>query len=520
MNPNGGLMNLSHDIAYRAMDLMSTNVFVADRNLNLIFINKKGLETLKKEEKTLKEGFGISVNELIGINLDIIHKSKKDHVRRILSEKSHFPYRAEIAFGVMILELNINIICDDHGNIDHYVVNWEDIHEKKIFETESIRFKRMVDLASVNIMMADADGKLIYINEASRNSLEKIKHLLPIPIEHAVGQNIDIFHTHKKRTREVFSNPDNLPHRAQIKIGDEIMVLNVNAIYDGSGKFMGPMAIWELITDKVNLIDTLSKSVEEMVKSSDELMNVSNSLSAAVEETSVQANTASVASEEINAGVQSVASNMEEMVSAIKEITKTTNESSSMSNEAMKMAKSTNTIINNLGASSADIGNVIKVISSIAQQTNLLALNATIEAARAGEAGKGFAVVANEVKELAKQTAKATQDITKRIEAIQTDSGSAVKAIGEISTAVEKLNGYAGNIAAAVEEQAATTNEVTRIVNEAAEGVKQINENISQVSQAAASTEKDANRSREAAQKIGKISEEVRKQLDKMSSTK
>jgi methyl-accepting chemotaxis protein len=193
---------------------------------------------------------------------------------------------------------------------------------------------------------------------------------------------------------------------------------------------------------------------------------------------------------------------MEEMVSAIKDITKTTNEASIMTTEAMSRAKNTNAIINKLGDSSIDIGNVIKVISSIAQQTNLLALNATIEAARAGDAGKGFAVVANEVKELANQTAKATSEITKKIETIQADSKSAIDAIGEISIAIEKVHGYNSNIAAAVEEQAATTNDVKRIVSESAIGVTQINENISQVSLAAANTCKDAHKSEDAAKKV------------------
>jgi methyl-accepting chemotaxis protein len=175
----------------------------------------------------------------------------------------------------------------------------------------------------------------------------------------------------------------------------------------------------------------------------------------------------------------------------------------------MRLANNTNQIINKLGESSMDIGNVIKVISSIAQQTNLLALNATIEAARAGEAGKGFAVVANEVKELAKQTATATSDITKKIETIQNDSKSAVSAISEITQAIEKVNGYTSNIAASVEEQAATTNEVTRIVSEAALGVRQINENISQVSAAAASTGEDASASQDAAKIVGKIASEL-----------
>ena len=157
-----------------------------------------------------------------------------------------------------------------------------------------------------------------------------------------------------------------------------------------------------------------------------------------------------------------------------------------MARTTLNRAQLTNQTIMALGTSSQEIGDVIKVISSIAQQTNLLALNATIEAARAGEAGKGFAVVANEVKELAKQTAKATNDITNKIGAIQKDTQSAVSAIGGISEAVEKLNSISSVIAAAVEEQTATTNEVSRVVVQSKKDVESIAKTIRTVSQGAA----------------------------------
>lgn len=173
------------------------------------------------------------------------------------------------------------------------------------------------------------------------------------------------------------------------------------------------------------------------------------------------------------------------------------------------MASDTNKIITQLGQSSLDIGNVIKVISSIAQQTNLLALNATIEAARAGDAGRGFAVVANEVKELAKQTSKATEDITKKIEAIQNDSKNAVTAVSGISTAIEKVNGYTSNIAVAVEEQAATTSEVNRVIAEAAEGVTQITKNIISVTKAAESTGKSAGTANTAASGLTNLAKKL-----------
>lgn len=368
---------------------------------------------------------------------------------------------------------------------------------------------QMVELLPINTMLANKEGILLYMNENSKLTLKTLEQYLPAKVEDLVGKSIDWFHKNPAGPRKIFSDSKNLPHKAIISVGPEKLDLLVSPVFDKKGDFVGPMVTWVLITAKNDLVSSLNRSSEKLSQNSESLMEIANSLSASAEETSAQSNTASAASEEVNSGVQTVASNMEEMVAAIKEITKTTNESSHLSNEAMNMANSTDEIIGKLGESSIDIGNVIKVISSIAQQTNLLALNATIEAARAGEAGKGFAVVANEVKELAKQTATATQDITKRIENIQSDSSQAVEAIGQIKEAIEKINGYAGNIAASVEEQAATTNEVTRIVTESAEGVKQINENIAQVSEAAGNTGRDALKAQDSAKILGEIAQEL-----------
>jgi methyl-accepting chemotaxis protein len=160
---------------------------------------------------------------------------------------------------------------------------------------------------------------------------------------------------------------------------------------------------------------------------------------------------------------------------------------------AVDMAQSTNETMKKLGESSAEIGNVIKVITSIAEQTNLLALNATIEAARAGEAGKGFAVVANEVKELAKQTAKATEEISLKISASQGVTMGAVAAIEEIGAVIHQINDISNSIASAVEEQAVTTNEISRSVTEAAQGIHDITKNIGGVANSARNTTQGAN---------------------------
>jgi methyl-accepting chemotaxis protein len=181
------------------------------------------------------------------------------------------------------------------------------------------------------------------------------------------------------------------------------------------------------------------------------------------------------------------------MQSSIREISKNVNNSAMVAKTAVSAAQSTSEMMKALGESSREIGNVTKVITSIAQQTNLLALNATIEAARAGEAGKGFAVVANEVKELAKQTAKATEEITKKIETIQGDTARTVKAINEISGIIKQVDDISNSIASAIEEQTVTTNEIGRSVSEAAQGVSEIAKNIGGVATSARTTTQGAN---------------------------
>jgi methyl-accepting chemotaxis protein len=182
---------------------------------------------------------------------------------------------------------------------------------------------------------------------------------------------------------------------------------------------------------------------------------------------------------------------------------------------AVRVADTTNATVAKLGESSAEIGKVIKVITSIAQQTNLLALNATIEAARAGEAGKGFAVVANEVKELAKATAKATEDIGQKIEAIQADTKGAVAAIREISGIINQINDIQCTIASAVEEQTATTNEIGRNVSEAAKGSAEIARNITGVAQAAHGTTAGATDTQHAAAELGRMAAELRSLVER-----
>jgi methyl-accepting chemotaxis protein len=491
---------------------MPVNVMLLEPDdLTITYVNKTSKDTLRGLEHLLP----CKVDDLVGQCVDIFHKDPA-HQRRILANPSNLPHQAQIGLGEEILDLLVSAVNDKSGNYIGAMLSWSVITERVKADADNERLREMVDNMPINVMMCDpVDFTITYVNKTSINTLKPLQSLLPCPVDDLLGQCVDIFHKNPAHQRNILSNPGNLPFNANIELGEHTLKLNVAAIVDGSGEYLGPMLSWEVITAQIQLASRVGEVVESVASASSEMQATAESLSSLAEETNSQAAAVASASEQASANVQTVAAASGQLSASIEEISRQVAQASEMASKAVAQADLTNNTMQELDETAQKIGEVVQMINDIAGQTNLLALNATIEAARAGDAGKGFAVVASEVKSLANQTAKATEEISAQITGIQNATSGAVAAIKEISDMIGQINEVASGIASAVEEQTAATTEISRNVEEAARGTQEVSANIANVTEAATETGAAASQVLEASGELSRHGETLRGEIEK-----
>ncbi len=498
------------------LECMPINVMMCDpETFEITYMNATSEETLKQIEHLLP----IKAKDVLGQSIDIFHKNPS-HQRQLLKDPKNLPHNAVIRLGDEYLDLLVSPITDANGRYIGPMLTWNIVTEKVRADADNTRLRQMMDNMPINVMSADKDTlEINYMNQTSLETLRQIEDHLPIKADQISGACIDIFHKHPEHQRKMLADPANLPHSAKIKVGPETLDLRVSAIIHADGSYIGPMVSWSRQTAMVKTIDDFDRNVKniarQVMEAAETMKSSAADLSATAEQSVAKSATVASAAEEATANVKTVAAAAEELSSSIQEISRQVSSSASISQEAVAAADKTNETVQSLAEASGKIGDVISLINDIAGQTNLLALNATIEAARAGEAGKGFAVVASEVKNLASQTAKATEDITIQISGIQEATKDAVTAIGSITGTINQLNEIAGSIASAVEQQGAATNEISRNVQQAAAGTQDVSANILEVNSAAEQTGEAATGVLSSANALETVSTKINEEVDK-----
>ncbi|MBL8705649.1 MAG: PAS domain-containing protein [Rhodospirillales bacterium] len=494
---------------------MPVNVMTCDlEHFRINYANKATLRTLKTIESVLP----CTAEEIVGQSIDIFHKHP-DHQRRMLADPANLPHRARIRVGGETLELLVSPLNDTDGRYVGAMLTWSVVTDKVKADEHTARLMRMLDIMPINVMLADPkDFTITYLNKTSITTLKRIEHLLPVKVEEMQGKSIDIFHKNPGHQHRLLSDPTKLPHKATIRLGTEVLDLNVDAILDAKGGYIGPMLTWSVVTKQIEMTDRFEENVRDVVQTvsaaATEMRANAESMTRNAEDVGRQATAAAAAAEQTTQNVRAVAGATDELTTSIQEIGRQAASAAGVARTAADRAGKANDTVRTLADAAEKIGDVVKMINGIAAQTNLLALNATIEAARAGEFGKGFAVVASEVKILATRTASATDDIGRQIAGIQRSTADAVNAIDAIAKTVGEANTIASSIASAVEEQAAATREIGRNVQEAAHGTQEVSRNVAGVSTAAGASGDTAREVLGQASELSRQAEAMRTRID------
>ncbi|MBX9701314.1 MAG: PAS domain-containing protein [Acetobacteraceae bacterium] len=446
--PTGGT-SLPAAAFHPLLEALPVAVMTCDlETFRIDYANPRSIEMLRSIRHVLK----VDPDAIVGTSIDVFHRNPA-HQRALLSDPRRLPHRARISVGEETLDLDIHALGPTgRGQPRRAILVWNVATALVAKERETARLMRMIDGMPVAVMTADPQNefRINYLNETSKRTLRGIEQHLAIKVDAMLGASIDVFHKNPHHQRRLLADPANLPHNAKIRVGPEVLDLQVSAILGEDGAYLGPMLTWSIVTDQVKMAEKVSDVVAAMAKTSSGMADSAAEMLAAAGGAQEMAG--------------SVAAAAEEMSVSIREISAQIGRASTMAQDVAAQASASDSTVRSLSESANRIGDVVELIGQIAGQTNLLALNATIEAARAGEAGKGFAVVASEVKQLAGQTAKATGEIGAQVSAIQGATAEAVTAINGIAGRIEELTRIAMAVAAAVEQQTASTAEVTRAI--------------------------------------------------------
>jgi len=388
----------------------------------------------------------------------------------------------------------IPVVGDEGGEIGEMLESLAIFQEQS---AEATLLRRVVEASPQATMIANAkDLKITYMNPAATELFQTLQNFLPCRVDNMIGQCIDIFHKDPSHQRKLLSNRAAFPMSASFEADGHEIEFSAHAIDNHEGEWDSVMVSWNDVSEQHQLAGDFESNVaalvNDLIEASVGMQTASETLSSTAEQSTTQAESVSHSSAEANENVMTVASAAEELTASIAEITRQVRDAVDMSGQAVEEAETTNQNVAKLAKVSEEIGEVIRVITDIAEQTNLLALNASIEAARAGEAGRGFAVVAGEVKELANQTAQATEKIAGQISSIQKESDGAAKAIGHIGETIQKMNDINQAISAATEGQNEATREISQSVQYASDATQRVTEAISSVTEASNETGKAA----------------------------
>ena len=475
----------SNEQLKQALDNAASNVMVADLNNNIVFLNKASRALFKAREQDFRSVIpSFNATEIVGSNIDIFHRNPAVQQQQI--DQLTTNHRAQIAIGSCSFELSIKPVLMENGERAGTIAEWVD-------RTAELKNEQAVQ----DLIEAAALGDLSQRIDVDQNSGFYSR------LSTSMNQLMDLNDRSVSEIQRVF---------AAIANGD--LTAKVEGDYQGVYLQLKKDAN-TTVAQLTDIISKVKTSALVIAAASTELISTNKSLNNTAEDGARQAEIASSAASCVMENVDAVASSATQMEASVVDINRNVSEAVTVASQAVTLAHSTDAQVRKLTTSSGDIGNVIKVINSIAEQTNLLALNATIEAARAGEAGKGFAVVANEVKDLAKGTASATEEIAQKVRAIQEDSDSAAKAIGEISSIIETISDYQTTISKAVDSQHEVTQRISTNASEAARGNVEITRTSERVSEGAASTVTGVSEVQTSAEELSRMAVELSNLVDR-----